>query len=82
MAFNFDIVYVKGSIIPHVDALSRLTFVYKQKDIIKGTEEILHWVETNALPIECLKEETVQAPVLSRISARIKRNRWSNFSLT
>ena len=27
MAFDFDIVYVKVSNIPHIDALSRMTFV-------------------------------------------------------
>ena len=31
MAFDFDIVYVKGSTIPHADALSRLAFVNEQK---------------------------------------------------
>ena len=35
-------------------------------------------IKTNALPVEYLKEETLQDPVLSRISDRIKRNRWSN----
>ena len=54
IAFNFDLVYVKGSTIPHVDALSRLTFVNEQKEINEDTEEILHWVETDALPVERL----------------------------
>ena len=73
MAFNFDIVYVKGRTIPYVDARSRLTFVNEQKEINVDTEEILYWVETDALPIGRLKEETLQDPVLSRISDRIKR---------
>ena len=58
MAFNFDIVHVKGSTIPHVHALSRLIFVNKQKEINEDTEEILHWVETDAFSVERLKEET------------------------
>ena len=33
MVFDFDVVYVKGSTIPHIDALSRLTFVNEQKEI-------------------------------------------------
>ena len=64
MAFDFDILYVKGSTIPHVDALSRLAFVNEQKEINEDTEEILHLVNTNALPTECLKEETLKDPVL------------------
>ena len=73
MAFDFDTVYVKGSTIPHFDAVSRLTFVNEQKEINEDTEEILHWVEADALR---LKEEILQDPVMSRISNRIKRNRW------
>ena len=57
-----------------------MTFVNEQKEINKDTEDILHWAETNALPVEHLKEEALQDPVLSRISDRIKRNRWSNCS--
>ena len=44
MAFDFDIVYMKGSTIPHVDALSRLTLVNEQKEIKENAEEILHWL--------------------------------------
>ena len=32
MAFDFDIEYVKGNSIPHVDALSRLLFYKESKD--------------------------------------------------
>ncbi len=32
MAFDFDIEYVKGNSIPHVDALSRLRFYKESKD--------------------------------------------------
>ena len=73
MAFDFDIVYVKGSTIPHVDALSRLNFVNKQKEINEDREKILHWVEADALSVEHLKEEILQDPVLSKISDRIKK---------
>ena len=76
MAFDFDIVYLKGSSIPRVDAQSKLSFVNEQKEINEDTEEILHWVETDALLVD-LKEEILRDPVLSRISDRIKRNRWS-----
>ena len=51
MAFDFDIEYVKGNSIPHVDALSRLRFYKESKD--KTEEEFedtfLHWVETGVL---------------------------------
>ena len=32
MAFDFDIEYIKGNSIPHVDALSRLRFYKESKD--------------------------------------------------
>ena len=70
MAFDFDIVYVKGSTIPHIDDLSRLTFVKKQKEINEDTE-ILHWVETDALLVETSKRRNITR---SRISHRIKGN--------
>ena len=75
MAFDLDIVYVKGSIIPHVDALSRVTYVNEQKEINEDIKGILRWVETDALHVDLIKEETLHDLVLlSRISDRIKRN--------
>ena len=32
MTFDFDIEYIKGNLIPHVDALSRLRFYKESKD--------------------------------------------------
>ena len=66
-------VYEKGRTIPYVDALSRSIFVNEQKEINEDTEEILHWVETDALSVERLKEEILQDPILRRISDRIKK---------
>ena len=40
IVFDFDILYVKGSTIPLVDALSRLTFVNEQKEVNEDTAEI------------------------------------------
>ena len=37
IAFDFDIEYVKGNLIPHVEALSRLRFYSESKD--KAEEE-------------------------------------------
>ena len=36
MAFDFDIEYVKGNSLTHVDALSRLWFYKESKDKIEG----------------------------------------------
>ena len=79
MAFDFDIMYVKGNTIPHVDALSRLAF-NKEDDEISDTEDVLHWVETDVLPIKQLQEETLLDPILSKISNRIRRNKWNDCS--
>lgn len=48
MAFDFDIRYIKGNAIPHVDVLSRLHFKRGQKDsILENMEyEFLHCIDT------------------------------------
>ena len=75
MAFDFDIDYVKGNSIPHVDALSRLQFYKESKD--KTEEEFedkfLHWVEADVLSLDRMATESRHDPVLSRITSRIKK---------
>ena len=80
MDFDFDIMYVKGNTIPHVDALSRLRFDEEDGEI-QDSEGILHWVETDVLPTKRLQEETMQDPILNGISYRIRKNAWSNCSM-
>ena len=46
MAFDFDIEYVKGNSILHVDVLSRLQF-YKDKTEEEFKDTFLYWVETD-----------------------------------
>ena len=75
MAFDFDIEYVKGNSIPHIDALSKLQFYKKSKD--KTEEEFentfLHWVKTDVLSLDRMVAETRHNPVLSRITSRIRK---------
>lgn len=81
MAFNYEIEYVKGNTIPHVDALSRLQFEEEQHEKNEKVEDgILHLVETNVLLINRLMMETLPDPVLNRIVERIKNNKWSDCS--
>ena len=60
MAFDFNIEYVKGNSIPHVDTLSRLWFYKESKD--KTEEEFedtfLHWVEIDVLSLDRMAAET------------------------
>ena len=82
-AFDFDIEYVKGNSIPHVDEQSRLQFYKELKD--KTEEEFedtfLHWVETDVLSFGKITAETRHDPVLSRITSRIrKKKRMGNCS--
>ena len=74
MSFDFDIDYVKGNSIPHVDALSRLRFYKGSKD---KTEEFgdtfLHWIETDVLSFDRMAAETRHDPVQSRIISRIRK---------
>ena len=83
MAFDFDIEYVKGHTIPHVDALSRLRFYREDKD--KNDEEFedtfLHLIETDIISVDKMATETTNDPVLNRIVLRIKENRWGNCSM-
>lgn len=48
MGFDFNIEYVKGNSVPHMNALSRLRFCKDPKENIKETFEntVLHWVGT------------------------------------
>ena len=81
MAFDFDIEYVKGNSISHVDALSRLWFYKESKDKTEESEDtFLHWVETNVLSLNKMAAETRRDPVLSRIILRIRKNAWGNCS--
>ena len=80
MTFNFYIEYVKGSTILYVDALSWLKFNNEKKEINNLEDEILHWVETDILPYQRLRTETLQDPILNNVYWRIKRNRWNNCS--
>ena len=50
MAFDFDIEYVKGNVIPHVDALSRSRFYKESKDKTNEFKDIfLNCIETEIL---------------------------------
>ena len=75
MEFDFDIEYIQGNSVPHVDALSRLRFYKESKD--KTEEEFedifLHWVETDVLSFDRMAVETRHDLVLSRISSKIRK---------
>ena len=75
MSFDFDIEYVKGNSIPHVDALSKLQFYKESKDKTEeGFEDtFLHWVETDVLSLDRMAAGTRHGPVLSRITSRIRK---------
>ena len=81
MAFNFDIEYLKGNSIPHVDALSKLRFCKESKD--KTEEEFedtfLQGVETDVFSFDRMAAETRHNSVLSRIRSRIRKT-WGNCS--
>ena len=79
MAFDFDIIYVKGNTIPHVDALFRLRFQSEKEEEHENLEDrIIQWVETDVLSHKTLSRETQQDPILSGILECIRKNVWSN----
>ena len=74
MAFDFDVEYVKGNSILHVDAISRLRFYKESKDKTEEFEyTFLHWVETDVLSLDRMAAETRHDPVLSWITSRIRK---------
>ena len=76
IALDFDIEYVKGNSIPHIDALLRLRFYKESKDKTeeKFEDTFLHWVKTDVLSLDRMAAETRHGPVLSRITSRIRKN--------
>lgn len=79
MAFDFNIVYIKGNIILHVNALSQLHFDVEASENCE--DRILHWIETDVLPLTRLRLGIRQDPMLNRIIDEIKRNTWNNCSM-
>ena len=70
----FDITYVKGNSIPHVDALSRLNYDDNSQATI--TENCVHWTTEEIIPWNELKEETKNDRLLQDIAQRIQSNNW------
>ena len=82
MAFDFDIIYVKGNTIPHVDTLSRQKFQSENGEEHENSEErIIQWVETDILSCKTVSRETQQDFILSRILEHIRKNVWSNCTI-
>ena len=66
MAFDFDIIYVNGNTIPHVDALSRLRFQGENGEEHENSEDrIIQWVETEYYPAK----HSVEKPNKTQYSA-------------
>ena len=84
-AFNYEIYYVKGSEIPHVDALSWLEFInnvgFDERDHHDDDDFFIHLVETDVIKHETIKLETANDNILSGILKRILNNNWSNCSV-
>lgn len=70
MAYDFDIAYLKGNTILHVDPLSWLQFNKHQNKKNSVPDEEIYNISTKIL-------EILQDPILSK---SIKRNRWNNYS--
>ena len=82
MVFDFNIIYIKRSTIPHVDALSRLRFQSENGEEHQNSKaRIIQWVEADVLSHKTLSRETQQDPILSGILEHIRKNVWSNCTL-
>ena len=87
MAFDYDIMYVRGDSIPHVDALSRMSF--DDEDLPEPSnawdgiseESFVQWTETDILSATEIMNESRNDPLLSSIMKRIEQNKWSNCSV-
>ena len=80
MVFDFDIIYVKGNTIPHVDILFRLKFQSENGEKHENSEDrITQWVKMDVLSHKTLSIETQQDLILSGILER--KNVWSNCTI-
>ena len=80
MAFDFDVIYTRGSAIPHADALSRLDFKSDAAEQATSGGDAIHWANQSVIPWEQLQFETRRERLLNDIIRRIETNRWSNCS--
>ena len=80
-AYEYDILYVKGESIPHVDALSRLNFSDDAKEGKGYQESFVHWAETDVISMEELRRETSRDSVLSGILRRVSNDCWGGCSV-
>ena len=80
-AFDYEIEYMKGEKIPHTDALNRLDFETEADEIPNDDESFIHWVDTDVLQLDQIRDESTKDKLLSYIFKRVKRNRWSNCSV-
>ncbi len=80
-AFEYDIMYVKGESIPHVDALSRLNFSDEAPESEECLESFVHWMETDVLSLEELRRETQRDLVLSGVVRHVTNNCWNGCSV-
>lgn len=78
-AFDYDIQYVKGRSIHHVDALSRLPML-KETETDDSDQTFIHWTETDVLTREEIQDTSATDPLTSSIMKRVFVNKWSDFS--
>ena len=81
MTFDFNIKYVSGKSIPHVDACTRLLFDGDDNESSKenlGHE--IHWTGESTLPWSLIKDKTLRDRLLLGIMERIQNNNWSGCS--
>ena len=78
MAFDFDIVCVKGDSIPYADALTRLYFLDKSQKWI--VEKSIHWTTEDTIPWRTIQQKTARDRLLQDIMKRIQSRNWSHCS--
>lgn len=77
--FDYDIQYVKGDTIPHVHALSRLSFSDELES--DGNDSgVVQWVDTDTLKRDEIQGETERDGVLLSVMARVVSGKWANCS--
>lgn len=79
MGYDYDIAYVNGANIPHVDALSRMHFFENQdEDEDESDSEIIHWSDDIGITWKEIIQETMNDRLLCGIQNRIRKNDWRN----
>ena len=82
MGYDYNIEYVRGEDIPHVDALNRLNFAEEECNVELDCDlnESVYWTDECGVTWKDMVQETLSDRFLTGIKRRIQTGQWKNCS--